>query len=273
MSAIPTVERQTGTIGAEICGLDLSIVNDVETYDWISEQLVEHKVLFFRKQNLTSEQHIAFGEHFGDVLDVHPWSRRKDGYEKVMLLLNGAASNWHSDETWRDETPMGSALYCRIAPKFGGDTLFADMERVFADLPKDEQSMLEGLYAVHDHIQHRQNMRRLGVSEERIEAWREEFPEVTHPIVRTHPVSGRKSLYVNGTFTSHIVGMSKEKSKVLLNWIYGLVNKPQYQCRFRWEENSMAFWDNRSVQHYGVPDFGDQVRHLERVTISGPKPV
>lgn len=267
------VEKQTGTLGAQIDGINLATVKDESVYEWIADQLVEHKVIFFRNQELSSEQHIAFGEHFGPVLDVHPWSRRKEGYEKVMALYNGAASNWHSDETWRDETPLGSVLYCRNAPTYGGDTVFADMEKVYDDLPDEKKEMLDDLYAVHDHVSHRRNMIRLGVSRERIEQWRIEFPEVTHPIVRTHPVSGRKSLFVNGTFTARIVGLPEQESKELLDWICRLVDKPQYQCRFRWQDNSIAFWDNRSVQHYGVPDFGDQQRLMERITIAGPKPV
>ena len=267
------VERQTGTLGAEIKGIDLSSIEDSSVYDWIGEQLVAHKVIFFRDQTLSSEQHIAFGERFGPVLDVHPWSRRKDGQTKVMALYNGAASNWHSDETWRDETPLGSVLYCRKAPYYGGDTVFADMERAYDDLPQEKKDRLECLYAIHDHTSHRRNMIRLGVSNEKIEQWRVEYPEVTHPIVRTHPVSGRKSLFVNGTFTSRVVGLSDEESKDLLRSLYRLATRPHYQCRFRWRDNSIAFWDNRSVQHYGVSDFGEQERLMERITIAGPKPL
>ena len=272
MTESVTVERITGSLGAEIHSLDLGSISDDSTYVWLNEQLVEHKVLFFRNQNLSSDQQIAFGEHFGKVLDVHPWSHSKNGYRRVMVIKNAAASGWHSDESWRNETPMASVLYCRRAPRYGGDTVFADMEKAFADLPQGTQEKLAKLSAVHDHISHRRRMIRLGVAEEKIEAWRRQYPAIEHPVVRTHPVSGRKSLYVSGGFTARIVGMAEDESSELLRHIYKLADNPAYQCRFRWRENSIAFWDNRSVQHYGVPDFGEQERLMERVTIAGTKP-
>lgn len=272
MALAPTVERITGTLGAQVHNLDLASESDGSVYEWISAQLVEHKVLFFRDQNLTSDQHIAFGEHFGKVLDVHPWSPSKAGYRKVMVL-RGAAPRWHSDESWRDETPLGSILYCRVAPKYGGDTVFADMESAYAGLSAEMKEKLDSLYAIHDHLVHRRGMMYRGVPQERIDKYREEWPEVRHPIVRTHPVSGRKSLYVNVDFTLRIDGVNEEESGELLRSIYRLADTPAYQCRFRWEANSIAFWDNRSVQHCGVPDYGEQERLMERVTVAGPKPV
>ncbi|MCY4129867.1 MAG: TauD/TfdA family dioxygenase [Gammaproteobacteria bacterium] len=271
MSEAPTVERLTGTLGAQVHNLDLATISDDSIYEWISAQLVEHKVLFFRDQNLTSDQHIAFGECFGEVLDVHPWSPSKEGYRKVMVL-RGAAPRWHSDESWRDETPLGSILYCRVAPKYGGDTVFADMESAYAGLSSDMKAKLNDLHAIHDHLVHRRGMIHRGVPQQRIEKYREEWPEVKHPVVRTHPISGRKSLYVNADFTSRIDGVDKEESAELLRGIYRLADTPRYQCRFRWEANSIAFWDNRSVQHCGVPDYGEHERLMERVTVAGPKP-
>lgn len=271
MSKAPTVERLTGTLGAEIHNLDLASVSDDAIYGWISEQLVEHKVLFFRDQNLTSDQHIAFGERFGEVLDVHPWSPSKEGYRKIMVL-RGAAPRWHSDESWRDETPLGSILYCRVAPGYGGDTVFADMESAYEGLSSNMKERLGNLYAIHDHLVHRRGMIHRGVPQQKIDKYRQEWPEVRHPMVRTHPVSGRKSLYVSVDFTSRVEGLSDEESKKLLESIFRLADTPAYQCRFRWKSNSIAFWDNRSVQHCGVPDFGDQERLMERVTVAGPKP-
>ncbi len=267
----PTVERMTGTLGAQIHNLDLASVSDDAIYEWISAQLVEHKVLFFRDQNLSSDQHIAFGERFGNVLDVHPWSPSKKAYPKIMVL-RGAAPRWHSDESWRSETPLGSILYCRVAPSYGGDTVFADMESAYEGLSVELKEKLDTLYAIHDHLVHRRGMVRRGVSQQRIERYRQEWPEVKHPVVRTHPVSGRKSLYVNIDFTSRIEGVSAEESEELLHSIYRLADTPAYQCRFRWQPNSIAFWDNRSVQHCGVADYGDQQRVMERVTVAGLKP-
>lgn len=271
MSVVPTIERITGTLGAQIHNLDLASVSDAAVFQWISAQLVEHKVLFFRNQALTSDQHIAFGARFGEVLDVHPWSPSKEGYRKVMVL-RGAAPRWHSDESWREETPLGSILYCRIAPSYGGDTVFADMEAAYDSLSTEMKAKLDNLYAIHDHIVHRRGMLRRGVPQETIEKWRSEWPEVKHPVVRTHPESGLRSLYVNMDFTARIIDMGEEESTALLHQIYRLADTPAYQCRFRWEPNSIAFWDNRSVQHCGVPDYGDQERLMERVTVAGPRP-
>lgn len=272
MGTKPIVEKVTGTLGAEILNIDIGSPLGESTVDWLAHEFVENKVLFFRDQHMTSEQHVAFSSYFGDVLDVHPWSAAKADFENIMLIYNSAAAGWHSDETWREATPLGSVLYGRSVPDYGGDTVFADMERVYEDLSDDVQQKLDGLYAVHDHISHRRRMRAIGKSEEQIDAWRREYPEVRHPIVRTHPVSGRKSLFVNGGFTDRVDGMDAEESKELLSSLYALVAKPQYQCRFRWQTRSVAFWDNRSVQHYGVPDFGDQERLMERVTIAGDRP-
>lgn len=271
MSETPYVERITGTLGAQIHNVDLATETDDSIYEWIATALVEHKVLFFRDQNLTSDQHIAFGQRFGDVLDVHPWSPSKDGYRKVMVL-RGAAPRWHSDESWRNETPLGSILYCRIAPEYGGDTVFADMESAYDGLSPEMKEKLGKLYAIHDHVVHRRGMIRRGVPQQRIEKYREEWPAVKHPVVRTHPISGRKSLYVNVDFTSRIDDFDEKESAELLRDIYRLADTPAYQCRFRWEANSIAFWDNRSVQHCGVPDYGEQGRVMERVTVAGLKP-
>ena len=266
----PTFSKVSATFGAEVTEVDLRKPLSASETTAISEALVKYKVLFFRNQELTPEQHIEFSANFGPVLDVHPWSPRREGFSKIMLLRNGAASGWHSDETWRAETPLGSILYCREAPAYGGDTCFADMEKSYDDLSDELKAEVEGLVAVHDHLVHRRNWRRRGTPESQIERWKIEYPEVEHPIARPHPVSGRKSLFVNSTFTARIKGMEQEKSKNLLRRLYRAVEDPHRQIRFKWETNSMAFWDNRSIQHYGVNDFDNQQRHMERTTIAEP---
>ena len=165
MGTKPTIEKVTGTLGAEISNIDIGSPLDDSTLEWLKHEFVENKVLFFRDQHLTSEQHVAFSNHFGDVLDVHPWSLSKTDFKNIMLIYNSAAAGWHSDETWREETPLGSVLYGRSVPDYGGDTVFADMERVYDDLAEDMQESLARLYAVHDHISHRRRMRGIGKSE------------------------------------------------------------------------------------------------------------
>ena len=267
---MPTFKKVSTTFGAYVSDIDLREPLTEKEVSTISDALVEYKVLLFRNQNLTPEQHLEFSNNFGPVLDVHPWSQRREGHSKVMLLKGYAATGWHSDETWRAKAPLASMLYCRETPEYGGDTCFADMARSYDDLDDDLKEKIEGLVAVHDHIRHRWNMRRLGVSEERIEQWKIEYPEVEHPVVRTHPVSGLKCLFVNGTFTARIKGMAEDESTRLLQRLYRAVEDPHRQIRFKWEEHSIAFWDNRSVQHYGVSDFEGHDRHMERTTIADP---
>ena len=271
MTNTPILRRVTGTFGAYVENVDLQQPLDHNTVACLNEALTTYKVLLFRDQEITSEQQIKFGSNFAPVLDVHPWSIRKDGYDKIMEI-KGAATGWHSDETWRAETPIASILLCRVAPDYGGDTCFADMERCYADLPQADKDRIENLVAIHDHVSHRARMVRMGVSNDQIEKWKLEWPEVEHPVVRTHPISGRKSIFVNAAFTSRIKGMAPEDSTKTLRWLYSTVNNPHYQIRFNWQPNSIAFWDNRSVQHYGVADYDAQVRHMERITLAGDRP-
>lgn len=275
--------RVTGTLGAEISGVDLCAPMDDATVAALTDALVEHKVLFFRDQPLTTEQHLAFGRRFG-TLEVHPFTEAAPGYfgnlpgfEQVLVLESTAerpvvASNWHSDVTWRVDPSLGSILHCVVAPEFGGDTVWADMAAAHDGLDDATQRQLSSLVAVHDWHGFRKGMRRSGVPEDRIGALEKEYPPVEHPLVRTHPVSKRKVIYVNSPFTVRIKGMGETESNALLERLFRLAAVPEYQVRFSWKKNSVAFWDNRSTQHYGVPDFFPQHRRMERVTIVGDRP-
>ena len=180
----------------------------------------------------------------------------------------GRENNWHSDVTWRQEPSLGSMLRAIEVPDVGGDTLFADMEAAYEGLGPKMQELLLGLTAVHDFT------RVFGrfLSAEKLAEKREEFPPAEHPVIRTHPVTGRRSIYVNVAFTSHIVGFSPAESEQLLTHLYRQAAIPEYQCRFRWEADSLAFWDNRCVQHYAVSDYWPNRRVMERVTIVGDRP-
>jgi taurine dioxygenase len=157
-------------------------------------------------------------------------------------------------------------------PTLGGDTLFADMAAAYEGLPKAVRDRIDGLSAVHDFAPFRNGMRKAGKSEAEIEAFNQQYPSVEHPVVRTHPETGARAIYVNAAFTQHIVGMEKEESDALLKYLYARAAIPEYQCRFRWEAGSIAFWDNRSSQHYAASDYWPAVRRMERVTIVGDRP-
>lgn len=271
-----SVSPLTPTIGAEIEGIDLTKPLDAETRDALRAQLLEWKVLFFRDQDMTTEQHLAFSRNFG-ALEVHPFAPHKPNYPEVLAITHdrdnkGKENTWHSDVTWRAEPSLGSVLRAVEVPAFGGDTLFADMYAAYDGLTDDVKARIEGKKAVHDFGHFRVAMRKRGMSEEAIEAFNIKYPKVEHPVVRTHPETGRKGIYVNAGFTQHIVGMDKDESDALLKHLYAQASIPEYQCRFRWQKNSVAFWDNRSSQHYAVSDYWPAVRRMERVTIIGDRP-
>ncbi|MEM6484894.1 MAG: TauD/TfdA family dioxygenase [Pseudomonadota bacterium] len=266
----------TPGIGTEILGIDLREPHSQETIDYLAELLVERKVLFFRDQPLTRGEHVAFAARFGE-LEVHPFTPNDPEHPEVIHLVNDrdrppSINVWHSDVTWRSEPSLGSILRARLLPSVGGDTLFANMEAAYDALDDGLKEQLEGLQAVHDNENFLRAMAKRGASDAEVAARRAQFPPVTHPVVRTHPVSGRKSLYVNRAFTRAIVGMEPAESDALLQKLFLQAWIPDFQCRFRWEVDSLAFWDNRAAQHYAAADYYPERREMERVTIIGDKP-
>ena len=266
----------TPALGAEIHGIDLSASLPDSVMKDIEQALLDWKVVFFRDQNITTEDHLRFSRWFGE-LEIHPFAPKKDGYPEVLVITHdqdhkGSENLWHSDVTWREEPSLGSVLRALEVPPVGGDTLFSDMFAAYEGLDDEIKNQIDGAVAVHDFANFRRALRKRGASEEQIEAFNREFPKPEHPVVRTHPVTGRKALYVNGAFTQYIKGFSEEESRTLLRRLYAQARTPEYQCRFRWAKNSVAFWDNRSVQHYAVSDYWPQTRSVERVTICGDRP-
>jgi len=266
----------TPTIGAEVEGIDLSRPLDASTVSALRRALLDWKVLFFRDQDITTDQHLAFARNFGD-LEVHPFAPQKPGYPEVLAITHDANSRgkentWHSDVTWRLEPSLGSILRALEIPPVGGDTLFADMYAAYDGLKDEVKAKVEGKVAVHDFVNFRKGMRKRGVSEEEIAAFDRQYPKVEHPVIRTHPETGRKAIYVNAGFTQHIVGMEKAESDALLAHLYAQAAIPEYQCRFRWTKNAIAFWDNRASQHYAASDYFPAVRRMERVTVVGDRP-
>lgn len=270
MTSTMTVSAITPAIGAEIGNVDLRRATG-EDIAAIRAALLEHKVVFFRDQTLSQEEHIAFARQFGD-LEIHPATPKSQANPEVLHIAHGPDSKgkenfWHSDVTWRERPSLGSILKAVEVPAVGGDTLFANMVVAYELLPDSVREMITGRVAVHDIA--RVFADRLNKSAEEL---RELYPPVEHPIVRTHPETGEPVLYVNTAFTSHIKDMDEGQSARLLRSLYRTAANPEIQCRFRWKKGSLAFWDNRASQHFASSDYFPQVRRMERVTIAGDRP-
>jgi taurine dioxygenase len=265
------VDKLTPHAGAEIRGVDLAQPLDERTFKEIHDALIDSGVIFFRDQHLTPDQQKAFGRLFGE-LHMHPAAPRELADHPEILVIHAdekskhvAGENWHSDVSCDLEPPMGSILYMHELPPVGGDTLFASMYAAYEALSEPMKRFLEPLTAMHEgeHVYRG----RYGVDDTG-----KTFPKAEHPVVRTHPVSGRKALYVNGGFTTRIVQLKRPESDALLQFLYRHVETPEFHCRFRWQVNSIAFWDNRCMQHHAMWDYYPQRRHGHRVTIRGDKP-
>jgi taurine dioxygenase len=272
-----TLEPLSPSIGSVIHGIDLREDLSDEMIAAVRNTLVERKVIFFRDQDITTAQHLNFARKFGD-LEEHPFAPSKPDFPEIVAITHNRESKgreniWHSDVTWRLEPSLGSILRAVEVPGNGGDTLFANMEMAYDELPDDIREKIDGATAMHDFPSFRAMLQKRGLSEEEIEEYNKQYPNAHHPVVRTHPESGRKSIYVNRAFTQYINGMEREESDGLLEFLYSRAATPEYQCRFQWQENSLAFWDNRSAQHYAVSDYWPAVRRMERATIIGDKPV
>jgi len=258
--------------GAEVSGVNLAQPLDQVTVKALELALAEHGVLFFRDQPMTAEQQKRLGSYFGD-LHLHPaWPRLVDGYPEVMELLTDensiyiAGEDWHSDVSCDPQPPLGTILQMLEVPPAGGDTLFANMVAAFAALPAEQQQYLSGLTALHDGEQQYRGRYDDPDDAEKV------YPQAEHPVVRTHPVSGRPALFVNRIFTRRIMGLEAQESEQLLQQLFEHVARSEFQCRFQWQVGSVAFWDNRSAQHQALWDYFPHRRLGWRVTIQGEAP-
>lgn len=255
-------------IGAEILGVDLRDPLDDETFAAVHEAWLEHQVIFFRDQDLSHEEHIAFGRQFGE-LHIHPNVPSHPGYPEILIIHADdkskfvAGSGWHTDVSFATEPPAGSILRMTETPASGGgDTLFSSMYAAYDALSDFWKDMLADRTAIHDSAGTQGHS--LGE--------KSEMPHGEHPVIRTHPETGRKSLYVNSGFTRRIRGMRLDESTAILNHLFAHVAKPDFHCRFIWRPGSIAVWDNRCVQHYATWDYYPERRHGYRVTLAGDKP-
>ena len=259
----------TPTIGAEIFGVDLSKPLSAAQFEEIHAALMDHLVVFFRDQHLSIEEHKAFGRRFGD-LDIHP-TTRMEGHPEIIEIKADENSKyvagevWHSDVTCSPTPPMGSILYMHRTPdNGGGDTLFVNMYRAYETLAEPMRTMIDGLTAIHDGDRVWRGRQGKKVSGD--------LPRSEHPVVRVHPVTGRKALFVNPNFTERIVGMSPLESDAILDMLFRHAERDDFKCRFKWRPNSIAFWDNRCTMHLAMWDYYPQKRYGHRVTISGTNP-
>ncbi|HIL88612.1 MAG TPA: taurine dioxygenase [Deltaproteobacteria bacterium] len=266
------LHKLTPQCGAEVRGLDLSVPLAPETVERLRLAHAEHCVLFFRDQTLTPPQLKQLGQHFGE-LHLHPaWPRLVAGHPEVMEIYADentkriAGEDWHSDVSCDPEPPLGTMLYLLEVPPLGGDTLFANMYAAFEALSTPLQKLLAGLTALHDGEQTYRG---------RYEGMEEEgkvYPRSEHPVVRTHPVTGRPLLFVNRIFTTRILELSQTESAALLQMLFRHIEQTQFQCRFQWQSGSLAFWDNRCTQHHALWDYYPHRRVGHRVTIRGDAP-
>jgi taurine dioxygenase len=265
------VRKLNPVIGAEIAGVDLSRPLGNQQFQEIHDALADNLVIFFRDQTLTPEQHKDFGRRFGQ-LHVHPASGRTvEGHPEMLVIAADekskrvAGEEWHSDVSFEAEPPMGSILYLtEVPPSGGGDTLFASMYAAYEALSDRMKAHLDGLTAIHDsaHVFG-------GAYGDRAD---KVLPRSEHPVIRTHPVTGRKALFVNRGFTTRIAGLPRPESAALLEYLFRHVETPEFHCRFQWRANSIAFWDNRCAQHHALFDYHPHRRYGHRVTVCGDRP-
>jgi len=260
------------TLGAEISGVRLSGSLSGEVVAEVRRALLDYKVLVFHNQPISADDHVGFARQFGD-LEVHPFLPGSDDNPELVRFAKGAdtggfENGWHHDVTWREVPSMGAILRAVEVPRTGGDTLFADMAAAYDGLDEATRERIDTLEAAHDYLLAFGNV----VPEEKKAEMRAQYPVVHHPVVRTHPETGRKSLFVNAYFTSHIVGMDNDEGNQLLRRLFAQAAICEYQYRVSWENDQVVFWDNRAVQHYAVSDYFPDVRVMERASIIGDRP-
>ena len=268
-----TVSQVGSTIGGVVSGLDLTKpLTDAQVAE-LRRALLDFKVLFFRNQPVTPEQHVAFASRFGD-LEVHPFIPSNTGQPELVRFekeaqVGGFENGWHSDVSWREVPSAAAVLHGILIPPVGGDTSFSDMYAAYDGLSDELKEQIDGLVAVHDYTKAFGH----AVDESAKAEMRLKFPPVEHPVVRTHGETGRKLLYVNRYFTDSIVGMGVDEGNALIDLLASQAEVPEYQCRFRWEQDSIAFWDNRACQHLALSDYWPEHRIMERASIRGERPV
>lgn len=274
MTGTLNIRRVAGALGAEITGVDLAQPLPDDTIAAIRQALVEHQVIFFRDQDLTPAQQVAFGRRFGP-LNIHPYVAGMADHPEVMEIVKEPSDRinfgggWHSDMSFLENPAIGSILYAVELPEWGGDTLFSSQAAAYDALSPGLKATLEGLNAVHSasreySAQGHSAQKRGSMNVAEADGY---VGEYVHPVVLVHPETGRKALYVNPAFTLRLEGWKTSESKALLDYLFNHCRYEGFTCRFSWRPGSVAFWDNRSVWHFALNDYPGQRRHMRRVTV------
>ena len=268
-----TVTPKGVTLGAEISGVRLSGDLPDEVIAEIRRAWLDYKVVYVRDQDISSTEHVEFARRFGE-LEVHPFLLGSEEHPELVRFEKGVEAGgfengWHHDVTWRETPSMGAILRSIQVPATGGDTAFSDMAAAYDGLDDEMKERLNGLQAAHDYTSAFGSF----VDDSKKAEMREQYPVVHHPIVRTHPETGRKLLFVNAYFTSHVVDMDEHEGNQLLRYLISRASIMEYQYRVSWEPNQVTLWDNRIVQHYALSDYYPDVRIMERASIVGDRPV
>lgn len=269
-------EPLTGALGAEVRGLDLREPIDDATFTELRAGLLAHQVLFFRDQAIEPAHHLALARRFGEPV-AHPAYPSVEGFADINILEVTAESppkidTWHTDMTFLERPPMGSILRARVVPEAGGDTMWASLSAAWEGLSDRMRRYLDGMEAEHSFAQgFRHSLLEAGGAE-RLAAAVEQNPPRRHPVVVSHPETGRRALYVNRLFTTRLIGPGEAESDAVLGFLYSQLELPDYSCRFRWRRDSIAFWDNRCTLHRPVNDYWPAYRRMERITIAGEAP-
>jgi len=252
----PKVQLMAGALGAQISGIDLNTLTD-DGFRLIRDLLLNHQVVFIAGQaELTPEAHIAFGRRFGEV-ELHPYLPRLEGHPEIVIIDSehgGKTDVWHTDMTFHQSPPIASILHLVQVPASGGDTMFTNQCLVYEQLSAPMRELLDGLTAIHT-----------------IRIDNEFSSRAEHPVVRVHPETGRRSLYVNRLFTSHIPQLSRNESDAILEYLFRFSESPPFTCRYHWQPGDVALWDNRVTQHYAVNDY-QEIRRGQRITVLGDHP-
>jgi taurine dioxygenase len=272
-----TVTPLTPAIGAEISGVDIATDLSNSTIAEIRKAFLEYLVVFFRRQSLTPARLVEFARRFGEI-DYYPFVKGMDEYPEVVEVAKrpdeviNFGGLWHTDTSYLEVPPMGSVLYAREVPAVGGDTLFANMYLAYDALSDGMKALLEGLYGVNSADKPDAAVTRVHRIADRPNDASGIITTAAHPIVRTHPETGRKALYCSNAHTTKLDGMSVEESQPLLEYLYAVQQREELQCRFHWEPGSVALWDNRCAQHNALNDYHGHRRTMYRVTLKGERP-
>ncbi|WP_339850912.1 TauD/TfdA family dioxygenase [uncultured Nisaea sp.] len=266
-----------GAMGAEIHGVDASRELDDTTVAALRKALLDHLVVFLPDQTLTPEQQLRFARRFGEPM-IYPFVKGLDGFPEVTPILkkeedrNNFGGIWHSDTVYQDEPPMGTMLYALELPPFGGDTLFANQYLAYDSLSDGMKALLAPLKAINISGKGRVQQTRTDMMKHASAGLKGDELESCHPVIRTHPETGRKALYVNVAHTVRFDGMTEEESTPILEYLFEHQIQPEFTCRFRWSQGAVAFWDNRAAMHYPINDYHGYRRLMHRITLIGDRP-